>query len=217
MHSHRKVAAHLARATGCLALVVDYRRAPEFPHPAPCEDALRAFRWLVGQGFPAHRIALAGDSAGGGLATATAVALRDSGQVMPAGIVVASPFYDMECCGASLQTRASVDVLVQQPVLLGMVGMFLGERSQTDPLANLLHADLHGLPPIMIVVGDHEVLLDDSVRFAKRAEAAGVEVILDVVPEMQHVFVLGAGKVPEADAAIAKFAQFLRPLLKLNS
>lgn len=216
MHSHRKYAAHLARAIGCRALIVDYRRAPEHPHPAPSEDGLKAYRWLLARGVQPGNIVLAGDSAGGGLATSLALAIRDGGDPLPAAVLAASPFYDMEAVGETLVSRADVDVLFLKPVLEAMVGMFLGERgSRQDPRANALYADLSGMPPIMIVTGDHEMLLDDSIRFERKAKAAGVDVVLQVVPFMQHVFVLGAGRATEADRAVADMAAWVRPKIGL--
>ncbi len=217
MHSHRKYAGHLAKAIGCRALVLDYRRAPEHLHPAQLDDGLTAYRWLLAQGIAADRIVLAGDSAGGGLATGVALALHDAGDPLPAAVLAASPLYDMEAVGETLVTRADVDVLFLKPVLEAMVGMFLGEGSRQDPRANALHADLADMPPIMIVTGDYEMLLDDSVRFERKAKAAGVDVVLQVVPEMQHVFVLGAGRADEADRAIADMAAWTRSRLGLHA
>ncbi len=216
MHTHRKVAGHLAKAAGTRALVLDYRLAPENPHPAQNEDAVTAYRWLRSQGYAAGHIATAGDSAGGGLATSMVLKLRDDGDELPAAIMPLSPFYDMEGKGESLDTRAHVDVLVQREILQGMAGMFLGDGSATDPLANPLYADPTGLPPMYIQVGDHECLLDDSHRFAKTAKDAGVDITVEVFPEMQHVFQFLAGRAPEADAAVAKLGAWVRPKLGLG-
>lgn len=216
MHSHRKVAGHLAKAAGVRALVLDYRRAPENPHPAPVEDAVTAYRWLLrSEGIAPDHIAVTGDSAGGGLCTAMVLALRDAGDPLPAAIMPISPFYDMEATGESLATNSEVDVLVGKDILLAMAGMFLGGGSPTDPLANPLHADPAGLPPMLIQVGGNETLLDDSTRFAERAQAAGVDCTVEVYPEMQHVFHFLAGRAPEADQAIAAMAAWVRPKLGL--
>lgn len=216
MHSHRKVAAHLAKAAGVPALVIDYRRAPEHPFPAQVEDAVRTYRWLVGQGVEPGHIATTGDSAGGNLCTSMVLQLRDDGDPLPAAILPLSPWYDMEGKGESLDSRAGVDALVQKPILLGMAGMFLGGASATDPLANPLYADLTGLPPMYLQVGDHEALLDDSTRFTAMARAAGVDVTLEVEPEMQHVFHFLAGRAPEADQAVARLGRWVRPKLGLT-
>jgi len=216
MHSHRKVAGHLARAARCRALVLNYRRAPEHPHPAPCEDAVAAYRWLLGRGIRPERVATTGDSAGGGLCTSMVLKLRDAGDPLPAAMMPLSPWYDMEAKGRSIETNASVDTLVQKDILLAMAGMFLGGGPATDPLANPLHADPKGLPPMHIQVGGDETLLDDSQRFADKAKAAGVEVILEVVPEMQYVFHFMAGRAREADEAIARMGAWVRPRLGLG-
>jgi monoterpene epsilon-lactone hydrolase len=216
MHSHRKVAGHLAKAVGVPVLVLDYRRAPEHPHPAPVEDAVAAYRWLVGdEGIAPEHIATTGDSAGGGLCTAMVLALRDAGDPLPAAVMPLSPWYDMEATGESVTTNAPVDELVQHDILLAMAGMFLGDASPRDPLANPLYADPAGLPPMLIHVGGSETLLDDSTRFAARAQAAGVECTVEVYPEMQHVFHFLAGRAPEADEAIAAMAAWVRPKLGL--
>jgi epsilon-lactone hydrolase len=216
MHSHRKVAGHLAKAAGVPVLVLDYRRAPEHPHPAQVDDAVAAYRWLLAdQGLAAEHIATTGDSAGGGLCTSMVLALRDAGDPLPAAIMPLSPFYDMEATGDSVTTNAAADALVQKDILLAMAGMFLGDASPRDPLANPLHADPAGLPPMLIQVGGAETLLDDSTRFAERATAAGVDCTVEVYPDMQHVFHFLAGRAPEADDAIAAMAAWVRPKLGL--
>ncbi|MPY93572.1 MAG: alpha/beta hydrolase fold domain-containing protein [Acidimicrobiia bacterium] len=215
-HTHRKVAGHLARAAGARALVIDYRLAPEHPHPAPNEDAVAVYRWLRSRGVEAGHIATTGDSAGGGLCTSMVLKLRDDGDELPAAVMPLSPWYDMEAKGATLDSRAGTDVLVQREILLGMAGMFLGTGSATDALANPLYADPTGLPPMFVQVGDHETLLDDSNRFVDKARAAGVDVTLEVVPEMQHVFHFLAGRAPEADEAIARLGAWVRPKLGLS-
>ncbi len=135
---------------------------------------------------------------------------------MPAAGMPISPWYDMEGKGETLTTKADVDILVQESILHGMAAMFLGEGgSRQDPLANLLFADLKGLPPLYIQVGGDEALLDDSVRFEKKARHAGVDVKMDVYPDMQHVFHFMAGTAPEADTAIQQMAEWVRPKLGL--
>ncbi len=143
------------------------------------------------------------------------LALRDAGDPLPAAVMPLSPFYDMEATGESVTTNADVDELVQRDILLAMAGMFLGGASPQDPLANPLHADPAGLPPMLIQVGGSETLLDDSTRFADKATAAGVDCTVEVYPEMQHVFHFLAGRAPEADEAIAAMAAWVRPKLGL--
>lgn len=213
--THRKLVGHIAKATGCRALNVDYRLAPEHPHPAAVEDATAAYRWLLEQGIEPRHIAISGDSAGGGLTLATAVKLRDEGVALPAALVPLSPWTDMEGTGATMKTRAEVDMIVAPDAIGQLSQVFLGGGDPRDPLASPLYADPTGLPPCYIQVGDEEVLLDDAVRFAERAKAAGVDVTLDVFPEMQHVFQIAVGNMPEADAAVAKIGAWLKPRLGL--
>lgn len=216
--SHRNLTGHLARAMGCRVLALDYRLAPEHPHPAAVEDATKAYRWLLGEGLDAGRTIIAGDSAGGGLTVATLVALRDAGDPLPAAAVPISPWVDMEGLGDSMTSRAEADPMVTPGSLHNIAELFLGpDGDRRDPLAAPLHADLDGLPPMLIHVGDAEVLLDDSTRLARKAEEAGVDVTLEVWPEMVHVWHASAGFVPESDQAIARIADFARPRIGLTS
>lgn len=214
-NSHKRMAGHIAKAIGCRALVLDYRMAPEHPHPAPVNDAVTAYRWLLSQGIKAEHIALSGDSAGGGLVVATLLKLRDDGIAQPAGAVPISPWADMEGAGESMQTRAAVDMCVQKPAILQLSALFLAGKSTRDPYASPVYADLKGLAPMYIQVGDEETLLDDSIRLAHRALDAGVEVKLEIYPEMQHIFQICAGYLPQADLAIQRMASWLKPRLGL--
>ena len=215
MYTHRKLFGHIAKAVGCKALILDYRRAPEYTHPAQVDDAVAAYRWLLDEGYKSEYIFTTGDSAGGGLATSVLLGIRSAGLPLPAGAIPMSPWYDPEATGATLTSNADKDSLVNAQVLQGMATTFLGDASAQDPLANLLYADLKGLPPIYIQVGSYEALLDDSIRFETKAREAGIDIRVDVFPEMQHVFQLMAGRAPEADDAIAKMAQWIKPKLGL--
>lgn len=215
-NSHRKMAAHLAAAAGCAALMIDYRLAPEHPHPAQLEDSATAYRWLLQQGYAAPRTVTAGDSAGAALATGVVLKLRDEGTPLPAGIVAISPWYDLEAKGATYGTNAEVDALIGRDVMVMFSQLLLAGASPTDPSASPLHADLGGLPPTYIVVGGHEALLDDARMFAERAGAASVDVTLVEVPEMQHVFTFMAGRAPEADDAIRAMATWVRRRIGLE-
>ena len=216
MYSHRKVYGHLTKAIGCRALIPHYRRAPEHVHPAPVDDAATVYGWLIDRGIAPGHIALTGDSAGGGLAVTTLLRARQRNLPMPAATMPLSPWVDMEITGETLVSNREKDVLVQKEIVEGMAATFLGEGgNRQDPLANPLYADLKGLPPMYIQVGGDETLLDDSRRLAERARQAGVDVRLDVFPEMQHVFHFCAGHAPEADEAIRKLAEWLRPKLGL--
>jgi acetyl esterase/lipase len=213
---YRNLTGHLAKAIGCRVLNVDYRLAPEHPHPAPVDDSVAAYRWLLDQGFAPSRLAISGDSAGGGLTLATLLKLRDDGLPMPAAAVPISPWADMEGLGASMTTNAANDLIVQDVGLKGMAGLFLGTADPRDPLAAPLYGDYTGVCPLYIQVGGHETLLDDTNRVAARATEAGVDVRVDVFPEMQHVFQITAGNLPEADDAIARIGAYLRERLGLG-
>ena len=212
--SHRRLAGHIAKAIGCRALVVDYRLAPEHPHPAPVIDALASYRWLLDQGIKPQHIALSGVSAVGGLVIATLLKARDEGLPQPAGAVPISPWTDMDGSGASMQTRAAVDKCVSEAGLKQIAQLFLGGKPR-DGYASPLHADLQGIAPLYIQVGDEETLLDDSIRLAHQALDAGVEVKLEIYPEMQHIFQICAGNLPQADLAVARMAAWLKPRLGL--
>jgi monoterpene epsilon-lactone hydrolase len=214
-HSHRKLAGHLAKAAGVHALVLDYRLAPENQFPAQLEDAVAAHRWLRRQGYTPTRTATAGDSAGANLAITTVLKLRDLGEKLPAAVIAFSPWVDMENLGESFETNANSDALVTRDVSAMMAGLYLGNASHTDPLANPLYADLAGFPPVFVSVGDAETLMDNGERFVKRAKAAGVATELEYGRGQQHIFQIMAGKSPDADASIAKAAAWLRPRLGL--
>lgn len=209
--SHRKMFGHIAAATGAPALIVEYRRAPENPYPAAVEDALAAYRWALASGLQAENIAFVGDSAGGGLSVAAALAARRDKLPSPGAIFIMSPWLDLNATGASYDSNAGVDLIVSRPVILSLVSALLGENGSTkDPIANPIIADPKGLPPLLIQVGGHESFLDDSRTFAALAKQAGVDVELDVVPEMQHVFQFLGGVAPEADAAIKRAGAWLK-------
>ncbi len=206
--SHRKLAAHVAKALGVTAFVLDYRRAPEHPHPAQVEDGTAAFRALVDRGVAPAAITTIGDSAGGNLAVAIALNLRDHGQPLPGRVVAFSPWLDMENAGETLVTNDATDALITVPLLEGMIAGVLagGAVDPTTPLANPLYADFTGFPRLYVNAGGAESLVDNATRLADRARAAGVDVTLSVVDGMQHVFPCLAGNAPEADTEIAAIA-----------
>jgi phosphinothricin tripeptide acetyl hydrolase len=216
--SHRNLLGHLARAMRCRIFAADYRLAPEDPHPAAVNDAVAAYRGLVAdEGFDPARLAIAGDSAGGGLTVAALVALRDGQDPLPAAAVTISPWIDLEATGDSTETRAAADPMVSAGSLRIIAGLFVGEDGDLqDPLAAPLHADLSGLPPMLVHVGDAEILLDDATRLAAKIVDAGGEATLEVWPDMVHVWHGSAGYVPESDEAIARIATYLRPKVGLG-
>jgi len=216
MYTHRKVYGHFAKAVGCRALIVHYGRAPENPHPGPVDDMTKSYRWLLDQGIAANHIALIGDSAGGGLAITTILRARERGLPLPSASIPLSPWLDMNGAGETFETNRERDVLVAREIVQGMATTFLGPTGdRSDPLANPLNADLRGLPPVYIQVGGFETLLSDSLALAEALRRAGVEVKIDVYPEMQHVFHVLAGVAPEADEAIRHAAAWVRPKLGL--
>ncbi len=208
--THRGLAASLSVAADCRVLSLDYRLAPENPYPAAVEDACAAYRWLLSEGVAPQKIALAGDSAGGGLTLATLIALRDAGDALPGAAVPISPWTDMQATGESMQTNLKNDPMVEPGGLMGMAKMYLGSADPTQPTAAPLHGDFAGLPPLLIQVGALETLLDDATRVAAKARAAGVDVTLEVWPEMVHVWHLFAPILPEGREAINRIGEFLR-------
>jgi acetyl esterase/lipase len=214
--SHRKLTGHLARAAGVSVLSIDYALAPERAYPAAVDDAVTAYRWLRGQGFAAAHIATAGDSAGGGLCTSVVLRLRELGDELPAAVMPLSPWYDLELTGDTMVASRGTGDAVSIDALEQMRAAYLqGGADPSDPVANPMRADLAGFPPVLLHVGSAETLVCDSRNFAERAEAAGVDVTLVVEPEMLHVFPFGAGRMPEADAAVARMAGWVRPKLGL--
>jgi epsilon-lactone hydrolase len=216
MYTHRKMFAHLAKAVGARALIVNYRLLPEGVHPAPVDDVVAAYRWLLDQGIDPQHVAFAGDSAGGGLAITAQLRARDQGLPLPAAALPMSPWVDMAVTGETMLSNHGKDVLFTKSWVQELAANFVGTADTSDPLVNPLHSDLAGFGPIYIQVGDQELLLDDARRLAEHAEQAGVDVRLDVFPEQQHTFQMMAGRAPEADDAIARLAAWVRPKLGLT-
>jgi acetyl esterase/lipase len=210
MRTHRVMLAYLSRAARARVLGLDYRLAPEFEFPAQVHDSIAAYQWLLSNGADPKKIVISGDSAGGGLMLATLVALRYLGEPMPAAGVGLSVWVDMEATGETFTTNAEVDPLVQRDLVLGIAGMYLGGKDPRAPLASPIHADLTGLPPLLLQVGSIETLLDDSNEMARRARAAGVEVEVEVWDDMPHVFQGFTPILPEAQQAIAKIGEFVQ-------
>jgi acetyl esterase/lipase len=207
--THREFVARLARSAGMRCLALNYRLAPEHPFPAALEDATGAYDWLLAEGVAPSRIIFAGDSAGGGLALAALVTLRDAGKPLPAGAVCISPWMDLALTGASIRTRAQVDCVLDPDSLGIYAGLYAGEHDRTSPLLSPLYADLTGVPPLLIQVGSDEILLDDATRCAEHARHAGVHVDLEVWNGMFHVFQL-VPFLPETKEAVAHIVEFVR-------
>jgi acetyl esterase/lipase len=203
----------LGKAARAGVLAIDYRLAPEHPYPAALDDALAAYRWMLAQGTNPKRILVAGDSAGGGLALALLLKLRDEGMPLPAAAVLMSPWTDLASTGASLRTKAETDPMLVASEIPRLAAMYLGGADPRDPYASPLYADPRGLPPTLVQAGGDEVLLDDAVRMADKMKAAGCDVELQIWPRMPHVFQLLVTVMPEAQAAVADIARFARRVL----
>ena len=205
--THRAISGTLARLTGANVFVADYRLAPEHPFPAALDDAVAAYRGLLQSGFAAHSIAIAGDSAGGGLTLATALRLRELGERLPAALVVFSPWVDLGTPDRGPVPRG--EVMISPPWVAECAAHYLAGRAATEPLASPIHADLAGLPPVLVQVGSDEVLLADSRRLQSALEAARVPSELQEYPRRWHVFQANAGVLADADRALAEVGRFL--------
>ena len=214
--SRRKLGGHLARHLRASVVIMEYRLAPEHPFPAAIEDSVAVYRTLRAEQAGERRILIAGDSAGGNLAIATALKLRDLGEPSPAGIIAFSPWLDMESLGETIETNSGTDRLVNRGTLENMAAMYLAGASPTDPLANPLKADLTGLPPVYVNAGSSEALLSDTTRFAEAAKRSGVDVTVSIVEGMQHVFPCLAGRAEIVDDEIAKIAIWYRTLVTIK-
>lgn len=208
--THRGLVSNLAYDSGARALSINYRLAPENPFPAGLDDCIAAYDWLVRSGIEPEKIIVAGDSAGGNLALALLVALRSAGKPLPAGAVAISPVTDLTGSGESYQTRRYLDPMFGNMGDNSFFPDYIGSHDPHNPLISPLFADLRGLPPLLIHVGDHEVLLDDAVQFGQRAANVGVEVETVVWPGMFHVFHIGVPFLPEARQAIRQIGAFVR-------
>ena len=207
--THRVITSRIAMASGARVLVLDYRLAPEHLFPAAVQDATAAYRWLLERDITPEHVAMAGDSAGGGLVIATAVALREAGMPLPAALVCISPWTDLEGTGESRVTRAKADPMFSPDGIAEAGRKYLGDADPRTPLASPIYSDLRGLPPLLIQVGNDEVLLSDATRLAERASAAGVATTLEIWPDMWHVWHAFAGFVPEARRALREIGEWV--------
>jgi acetyl esterase/lipase len=207
--THRELAARLSAATGAPLLSLDYRLAPEHPFPAAVEDAVAAYRWLLGEGHAPDRLAIGGDSAGGSISLQALIRMRDEGTDLPAAAFLMSPATDLRCEGESFTSKAGVDPLLTREMCLMTASLYAGDADPDTPLLCLARADLTGLPPLCVHVGEHDLLLSDSTRLADQARSCGVEVELRTFPGMWHVFQAAARFVPEARASIEGMGRFV--------
>lgn len=204
-NGYRGLAGELARSSEMTGFAIDYRLAPETPFPGAVDDAVAAYLSLLSRGFAPENVAIAGDSAGGGLALSLLVQLRDAGHPLPACALLISPWADLDCSGESISTKAAEDPSLTADALRKTAALYLNGAAANTPLASPINADLSGLPPLFIQVGSAEILLDDALRVARIAGHAGTSVRLDIWPEMVHVwhafaFMLSAGRAAIADA-----------------
>lgn len=208
---HRDLAWRLSKEGGVRVLMVDYRLAPEHRFPAAVDDATAAYRWVLDQGIDPQKIMVGGDSAGGGLSAALMVNLKNLGIPQPKAAVLLSPWLDLTGSGETMTTNEDKDAMLTSEAIRRFTGFYLGEGTDPKaPLASPIFADLSGLPPMYIVVGDSEVLLSDSERLAEKLREAGGEVKLDVWPKMPHVFPILARLIPEAKKAVSDIAEYVR-------
>ncbi|MFC4507711.1 MULTISPECIES: alpha/beta hydrolase [Streptomyces] len=213
----RKLAGHIAKAAGAPVLVVDFRRAPEHKYPAQLDDVEAAFNWLLSEGYAPGNIITVGHSIGGFLAVALALRLRDKKQPLPGAIVSISPWCDLEISNETMETNAETDKILSKGILEFFRESWVGGTgiAFTDTRINLNRADLSGLPPTLVSWGTYEILAGEDGEFAARVKDAGIDTATVVVPGGQHSYVFGAGRVPEADAAIAQIGAWVREKTKI--
>ena len=207
LDSHTELMSRIARACRAPVLGIDYRLAPEHPYPAAVDDAVASYDRLLGNGIDPARIVIAGDSAGGGLTLACLLALKAAGTPLPAGAILISPWTDLSGSGASVRARLEADPMLSGEILAPMAAAYAGSADLTDPGVSPLFGDLAGLPPLLVQVGDDEVLLDDATRVAARAETAGVSVQLHVFEGAFHVFQMFS-TLPESHEALTEMGGF---------
>jgi monoterpene epsilon-lactone hydrolase len=215
IYTHRKLVGHLAKAAGCRALIYEYPYAHQAKHPAQLETAVSTYHWLLRQRLNSNRIVMAGDSAGAMLTFGVLQRIREEDLSFPAAIFIISGWMDMAQTAASYETNRNKDRMFSKAATGWLVSNVMGDGNRRDPLVSAVFADLKGFPSILLQAGADEALVDESRMLAERAKQAGVEVRLDIFPDMLHTFQMMAGRAPEADEAIRRFADWVRPKLDL--
>jgi len=210
VNTHRSLGGEIARYSGAAVLLPDYRLAPESPFPAAVDDAAALYEWLLAEGFEPRHIAIAGDSAGGGLTAATLLALRDKGLPLPGAGVCISPWSDLTCTNESYRTRAAADPMIKPEGIGVLAEHYLQGQDPRSAYASPNYADLRGLPPLLIHVGRDEVLLDDSIKLHEKAEADGVASTLEIWDDMIHVWHAFHPMLDEGRQGIERIGAFLR-------
>ncbi|MBC9784245.1 alpha/beta hydrolase [Heliobacterium chlorum] len=206
---HRAIVARIVKSTGITALLFEYRLAPEHPYPAAIDDAVDVYRWLLGQGFSPSNMLIAGESAGGGLALALLLALRDLQIALPAAAVAISPWTDLKCTGDSYRSKNEVSLAPLNSWTV-FSKYYAGDKDPTLPWISPLYGELHGLPPLLLNAGEDDELFDDSIAFAKNAKAAGVDVTLRVGERMVHCYPFLPAFIPEARQAMNEIVEFIQ-------
>lgn len=212
--THRSLLTSIACGAGVKIFAINYRLAPEHSFPAAVEDTVLAYRWLLDNNFSAAKIMIAGDSAGGGLAVATLIALREAKLPLPCAAILLSPWVDLALTGKSMLVNKNKDLLINEAWARQAVKFYLKNTDPKNALASPLYASLENLPPLYIQVGSAEILFSDAIRLAKKAKAAGVKVMLDIWPAMIHGWHFLGGFVPESRQAIMKINEFIKGYLK---
>jgi acetyl esterase/lipase len=217
IYTHRKMVGHLAKAVGCRALLFEYPYAHEQKYPAQLNATVDAYRWVLAEGIDPKHIAVAGDSAGAILTFGLLQQAQDNRLPLPVAVMILSGWFDLALCAPSFDTNRDKDAFFTREVVGWLASNILGDRDPHDPLASPLYADLKGFPPMFLQAGAYEALVDESRMFAERARQAGVDVRLDVFPEMLHSFQMMAGRAPEANDAIQRLADWVRPKLGIDA
>lgn len=214
--THRHLASYLSKVTGIRVLLIDYRLAPEYPFPSGLGDIVRVYRYLIDSDYQPSQIVMSGDSAGGGLVVSTMLSLRENNIPLPKANILISPWLDLTVSGESIQSRAELDPQLTEEDLRYTATQYTVDKQLANPLVSPVYADLSHLPPTLIQVGDHELLLSDSVTFAEKAKTDGVAVTLDIWDEMWHVWHSSAPDLPEANEALEQIGEYVRTRLISN-